>query len=152
MAYVNRGSALYGLRKFKDALEDLGHAIHLAPEDPLAYEGRANVYDKMGELAKALADYDTAARLDKGNPEIYFNRAIALHSHHRDDEAIEDMGKVLALRQSVAAYEYRGYLLLRTGRRAQAISDYRSALRAARSASERNEVEGRLWDLGEEPR
>ena len=151
MAYVNRGSALYKLRKFKEALDDFDHAIQLAPGDPLAYEGRGNVYDKIDEIGKALADYDTAVRLDKGNPKIYFNRAIALHSHGRDDEAIGDMGRVLVLGQSVAAYEYRGYLFLRTGRRAQAIGDYQSALRAARSDSERNEIEGRLRDLGEEP-
>jgi tetratricopeptide (TPR) repeat protein len=152
LAYVNRGSALYKLKRFREALDDYNHAIQLAPRDPLTYMGRANVFDTMDDIDEALVDYGTAARLDRNNPIIYFNRAIALHRHDRDELAIKDMGTVLLLKPSVVAYEYRGYLFLRTGRQPEAINDYRAALRIATADSEKREIEARLRDLGAEPR
>jgi tetratricopeptide (TPR) repeat protein len=151
MAYANRGSALYELKRYREALDDYNHAIQLEPRDPLAYMGRANVYDKMDDIDKALVDYDAAVQLARNNPIIYFNRAIALHTHHQDDLAIENMKTVLLLKPTVESYEYRGYLFLRNGHRAEAINDYRMAVRFAKTDSERHEVETRLRELGADP-
>lgn len=38
------------------ALAEYNEAIRLAPDHPIAYAGRAQVYEKLGELDKAVAD------------------------------------------------------------------------------------------------
>ena len=46
------------------ALEKCGQAIDIAPLFANAYNLRGLLYDEMGELEKALADYQQAVRLD----------------------------------------------------------------------------------------
>jgi predicted RNA polymerase sigma factor len=92
-----------------------------------------------------------AREIDRNNPIIYFNRAIALHTHDQDDLAIENMTTVLLLKPTVESYEYRGYLFLGNGHRAEAINDYRMAIRFAKTDSERREIETRLRALGADP-
>jgi hypothetical protein len=63
---------------------------------------------RMNDIDNALVNYGAAALLDRCNPIIYFNRAIALHTHDRDELAIKDMGTPVLPKPSLVAYKYRG--------------------------------------------
>ena len=46
----------------------------LDPNYADAYYGRGLAYGNLGELRRAIEDYDTAIRLDPNNADAYFNR------------------------------------------------------------------------------
>ena len=62
-ALFNRGVARGQLGKFALAIEDFTTAIRLAPQ-ARTYVNRAMLYERIGEVGSALADYWAAARLD----------------------------------------------------------------------------------------
>ena len=47
------------------AMEDYDRAIHLNPSDPNAYYNRGLVFDKMGRLDKAIADFRKSCDLGR---------------------------------------------------------------------------------------
>jgi tetratricopeptide (TPR) repeat protein len=64
--YNNRGNALYSQKKYERALADYTRVVELTPADSDGFFNRANTYVKLGDLAKAGADYEQALAL---NPE-----------------------------------------------------------------------------------
>ena len=62
-----RGVAYTKTDKLTQAIDDLTSAIQIAPERPLAYLHRAEVWEQLGEEDQALDDYAKAIKLD---PEI----------------------------------------------------------------------------------
>ena len=63
-AYVNRGAALIGLRRYPESLADLNRSIELGSEEPAkAYFNRALAYEGSGDLKAAYYDYQKAAAL-----------------------------------------------------------------------------------------
>ena len=51
--------------------------------DPVAFNNRGNALLKKGHVARAIADYDQAIRLDSQYVAAYFSRAIAQESRRR---------------------------------------------------------------------
>ncbi len=47
------------------ALADLSQAIRLAPKYAVAYRNRGNVHDKLGDTARARADFAQALSLEQ---------------------------------------------------------------------------------------
>jgi len=45
------------------------------PEDPDAYNGRANLYKELVEYDKALEGYARCIEIDPEDPDAYYNRA-----------------------------------------------------------------------------
>lgn len=63
-AFLNRGAAALGARRFADSLSDLGRAIELGVQEPeKAYYNRALAYEKLGYRQAAFADYTKAIEL-----------------------------------------------------------------------------------------
>ena len=52
------------LGEYQRAIEDFDKAIQLDPDDAWAYSKRSSAYKRLGQKAKAEADYDKACRLD----------------------------------------------------------------------------------------
>lgn len=42
-----------------------------------AYNNRGNVYNRLGQYQRAIADYNTSIRLNPGDKQTYINRAHA---------------------------------------------------------------------------
>lgn len=63
-AYLNRGAAALGARKFGPSLSDLNRALELGVQEPeKAYYNRALAYENMGLREAAYADYAKAIEL-----------------------------------------------------------------------------------------
>lgn len=63
-AYVNRGAAAVGARRYNDGLTDLNKAIDLGIEEPeKAYYNRALAYEGLDNMKAAYFDYQKAIEL-----------------------------------------------------------------------------------------
>lgn len=71
---------------------DLDQALSIAPKLYYAYYNRAIIWEKMGQKALALEDYNHALE-GLEHPEIYFNRGLLLLSLGKKEEAINDLSK-----------------------------------------------------------
>lgn len=60
--WYGRASAYAGLRRFEESLRDINTAINIHPNLAYGYETRGRIYDKMGEMEKAVADLDFAVQ------------------------------------------------------------------------------------------
>ena len=63
MAYNNRALAYMLLGNFKQAIADATKAIQINPKYVPAYQLRGKIYQKLGDEAKAQADFAKAKEL-----------------------------------------------------------------------------------------
>ena len=63
-AYNNRAWAYHALGKEQDGLRDVNMALLLEPKNAAIIETRAEIYEKLKERDKAIADYREALKLD----------------------------------------------------------------------------------------
>ena len=64
-AWLNRGLARQRKGDLNGALDDLSHAIRLAPDAPAGYRARARLERQRGDTSRALADERRAAELER---------------------------------------------------------------------------------------
>jgi tetratricopeptide (TPR) repeat protein len=96
----------------------------------LAYSLRGGAFYYKGELARAIADYDQAIRLDPAFARAYNNRCWARAVVGRMQEAVADCDESLRLAPNVAnTLENRGFAYLKMGQYERAIADYDAGLR-----------------------
>jgi tetratricopeptide (TPR) repeat protein len=75
-AFNLRGAALRETSDPKASLVDLNRAVELSPDVDDLYQ-RGATYRALGRFKEAIADFDQAAFLFPGNPEVYRARAEA---------------------------------------------------------------------------
>ena len=63
-SYYNRGFVYSGLGQHQRGIQDFNEAIRLNPGQAWLYDGRATIYDKLGDEQKAKADRERACQLD----------------------------------------------------------------------------------------
>jgi tetratricopeptide (TPR) repeat protein len=149
-ALVNRGIALYELKRFGEALADYDRAIALRPDNADALVNRGNALGKLRRHEDALASYDRALELQPAHVEALVSRGGTLLDVGKYDEALRSYDRALALRPGYAeALVNRGVTLHAQKQSADALSSYDRAL-----AREPNNVDAltnrgvALHDLG----
>src|SRR5262249_169334 len=83
-AWSQRSNSYGGRGDFHQVISDATHAIELGA-DWGGYTNRGMAHASLGEYAKALADYDTAAKLAPNNPRIFSQRS-AVHAKMGHDD------------------------------------------------------------------
>jgi tetratricopeptide (TPR) repeat protein len=78
------------------ALEILGEAKRIAPDNPAVASELGRVYLMSGAPDKALAEFGKALALQPNNPKALTNRGVALRMMHQDDAAKQDFTRALA--------------------------------------------------------
>lgn len=81
---------------FEAAVEYIGHAIALVPEDPLNYSNRGRIYFALGREKEALADYTRAIELAP-TAELYSSRSVVNVSMGREGAALSDLNDAVEL-------------------------------------------------------
>ena len=87
-ALVGRARAALVRGDFQKAVEDSSTALAIEPQED-AYAVRGDAYRKLGEYAKAVADYDAAHRIDGDVAETWLLYSRALHRAGSKKEASE---------------------------------------------------------------
>lgn len=99
------------------------------PDLAVGYMNRANRYDDLGLLDKALADYNYAIKLEPNNVSSYHNRGSLYDREGNYDAALRDFDKAIALNPQFApAYNNRAYTLLRIGAYPEAFADIQKCI------------------------
>jgi tetratricopeptide (TPR) repeat protein len=128
-ALVNRGIALYELKRFGAALADYDRAVALRPDNADAFVNRGNALGKLQRHEDALASYDRALTLHPDHAEALISRGGALHDLGQYDAALRSYDRALALRpSSTEALVNRGVTLHKLKQSAEALNSYDRAL------------------------
>jgi lipoprotein NlpI len=94
-----------------------------------AYCNRGNAYAAIGELKRAIDDYNRALAIDAHRPSYYCDRAFALADLGQHDRAFADFDRAIAIAPDLAAnYASRGVVFSAMGELDSAIADYDRAL------------------------
>jgi tetratricopeptide (TPR) repeat protein len=88
-AFNLRGGALRAAGELTPSLNDLNHAVELSPSVD-NFVARATIFRALGKFKEAIADYDQAAFLFPGNPEVYRARAEAKRAMGDEQGAQQD--------------------------------------------------------------
>ena len=68
-SYYNRGFVYSDLGQHRRGIQDFNEAIRLLPGQSWLYDGRAMIYERLGDEQRAKADRDTACQLDRAKCE-----------------------------------------------------------------------------------
>jgi tetratricopeptide (TPR) repeat protein len=124
-----------GLGYLGVALTDCEAAIREAPpeEKDFYYDCRGAVYIEKREFDSAIADFDTALRLNSKRNDVLYHRSLAYLGKGDFERAFEDCNKTLELglkggRDGLDAYLIRGFLHGKNGDFDKAIMDFEAAL------------------------
>jgi tetratricopeptide (TPR) repeat protein len=135
-AYIRRGLAYEVLgQDLAKAIADYSEAIHLDPLVPEAYGPRGLAYARRGEDDQAVADLDTALRLDANvlSPYTYLvfrHRGLANFRRREFDRAIADHSEEIRRTPYYAdGYLHRAAAHLAKGEIEPAIADFSEAIR-----------------------
>jgi predicted O-linked N-acetylglucosamine transferase (SPINDLY family) len=128
-AFTNRGNALCGVKRFRDALTSFDKAIALRANYAEAFCGRGISLQELNRWEEALASFDRAISLKPDFAEAYNHRAITLRELTRLDEALASFDRAIALKPDFAeAYNNRGTALHELMRLDEALASFDRAI------------------------
>lgn len=102
--YVNRGNALMGLGRFKEALSSYDEALGVAENLPEAYANRAICLDRLGDHRGAIANYERAL---KEKPELGEPPGIIHRILHNVQESSTIKDRLEFLKKQLAESELK---------------------------------------------
>ena len=116
-----------------------------------AYYNRGIAYDDKGQYDRAIADYDTAIKLNPKDADFYFNRGTSYDDKGQFDRAIADYDTAIKLNPKYAiAYNNRGNAYNYKGQFDRAIADFDTAIKLnPKDASAYNNRGGTFEILGQ---
>jgi tetratricopeptide (TPR) repeat protein len=104
------GICAYRARKFGEAVHAFHICIVLSPETAECYYNRGLASQAVGDVSRALADYDQALKHNPGLTDAALNRSILLYNARRYDEASADLKRALASKPGTSALGEIHYL------------------------------------------
>jgi len=129
-AFANRGYAYRNKRDYDHAIQDLGQAIKLDPNNALAFTNRGEAYANKREYDRAIQDYDQAIELEPNNARTFNDRGGAYSSKHEYDRAVQDLDQAIRLDANFAlAFNDRGAAYIGKGEYDRAIQDLDQAIK-----------------------
>lgn len=118
-------------RDHRRAVELIGEALRLKPDNPTACVNLGKTQREMGRPEAGLASHEQALALSPDLVEALCGRAACLADLGRTPEAVESYGRAIAVRPDLfEALNNRGNLLQAQGRLDEALADYDRALAA----------------------
>lgn len=116
---ARRGAHEAAIRYYTKAMESGQLSTH---DMGMAYKARALSYHDTDQQDKALSDFEQAAKLIPGDPDIYYNRAQILQARGKQEEADKD------LRRAAQGFAQRGNAYIDHDKYDAAIADLTKAL------------------------
>ncbi len=94
---IDRAIAALSLQRYRDAADDLGHALELDPTRVDALVLRASAWRLLGDLEQAQDDVDRAFAQDPENPDAFLERGILRQRSGDWDGARDDWQRAISL-------------------------------------------------------
>jgi len=114
------------------------HTLAITPDNDMAHNNLGYLFQRRGELDKAISHFETALKIRSGNASAHYNLGGALIENNLAtalarkgllDEAINHYEKAAKLRPDYGdAYFNLGSILFRQGRIGEAIAQWQKAL------------------------
>jgi hypothetical protein len=101
-AFLNKGLALQGLKRFDEAISAYDQAIKINPSFAAAYNNRGNAFFEAGEFQKALLSYEQAINVRINYVEAINNKGVVLKNLERLDEALQSFDQAININQNYA--------------------------------------------------
>jgi len=119
------------------AVELIGKAIDLFPNNADFFVNRGNALRALKQLDAAVASYDQAIALQPQHAEAYANRGVALQELQQFEAAVASYSKAIAINpKHVGACSNRGLALHRLNRLEAALTSYDQAIALSPGFSE----------------
>jgi len=139
LSLFTMGQMYYFAGWYEAAVSLLGSALQRLPSGQPNVDGqaplcfyRATAYAKLGEYARAIADYDRAIEADPERAVLYANRGAAYASLGRYGWAVADYGQAIQVDpQEAEFYANRGAAYAYVGDYGRAIQDLERAVEIA---------------------
>ncbi len=97
IVHIHRGMARFASSKYRDALDDLSHALELDDTNWRALFYRGTVYRVLGDTEHAEADFSRCLECDPYRVECLFQRAALYVQTERLADALADCDRALAI-------------------------------------------------------
>lgn len=111
------------------AIDACTSVIFLDPTNDGAFVNRGIAYRRIGDLERALKDYDQAIRLNPSAADAFNNRGNAYRELSEFDKAVKDYDEAIRLNPQYAhAYNNRGVVFLEVGEPGRAAADFDQAI------------------------
>jgi tetratricopeptide (TPR) repeat protein len=125
--YDTRAGYMIDLRQFDRARHDFDRSIELLPR-PYSYYMRGMASCQAGDVARSLADFDTAIARQPQNDQFYRGRSLARSATGDVAGALEDAEHLVRrVPQRGESYYARGVALALLGRDREAVLDFDKA-------------------------
>jgi phosphinothricin acetyltransferase len=141
VAFNNRGLAHSEMGQSEDAFRDFAEAIKHAPNDPIPYMNRGDLYLRQKphpKFQEAIADFDQAIALKADDASFHRRRAHACLAAERLEDALTSFDHAIALDPEFGqTYVERAQLYERLGDPSSAHRDLHSARQASLASEPR---------------
>ena len=103
--------------------------VRRAPNKSRLYLGLGHEFEKMGNIEKAMVEYDKALALNPYYPEVYYNKANLYMLQKKYDLALAQYDKAIAINPDYGqAYHDRAIASIKMGKIENVISDFNKAV------------------------
>lgn len=103
-------------------------AVAADSQDPVYWLDQGGLFATYGNYFKAVESYKKALTLDDANSQAHYNIALAYGELGQLEQALAEMNRAIALDAEQSRYYYgRGWILLKSGRSAEAMDDFQKA-------------------------
>ena len=112
------------------AVETYNRSIAAKSRFPIPFQGRGDVFMKLGRFAEAENDYRKVIELDPLRISAHFKLGACLIQQEKFEEALSPLNETIRLApQGADGYRLRGNALSQLRRYAEAVKDFSTALR-----------------------
>ena len=132
LGYKNRAYHYTQAQLPDRALEDIGMALQLDPDDPEIYVARGFARSWQGEQQAALADYNQALKLKPNSGSAYRHRAMLYADKlQQPRQALDDIEKAIQLNpQEFHNFKVKSDILFSLNRKTEACASLKNATRS----------------------
>ena len=126
--YVNIGASSFALGQFKDAYEAYRNAGGIDANDPQTQFALGLTLDKLNRTGEAILTYRRALELKTDLVPAMENLGLALFKQKRYAEAADAFEQLKVYRPDARTYNYIGECLLESGKAAESIDAFNTAI------------------------